>query len=136
MPRQDMKGLIVVDMVATTALLRDKVPKDWKLTAWQKGLLISVLTGSLRPGSRLHKAGLRESPICPFCDLEVPEDKEHLLWQCPCWREQRSLSRVKLSLQDFPFELPEREGTPALWYCGIVNEDPELHSGQNYGSIL
>ena len=38
------------------------------------------------------------------------------------------MSRIKLSLQDFNSDMPDREGNPALWYCGIMNEDPELSS--------
>ena len=76
-----MKRLMVADMVATTALLRGKVTSQWKLTPFQKGLPVSILTGSVRPGSRLRKAGLRDNPICPFCDSGQEENKERLLWQ-------------------------------------------------------
>ena len=82
-PRKDMKGFEVIDLVATSALLRDKVGRDWRLTPYQKGLLVSILTGRFRPCSRLPKAGLRDSDRCPHCALDVSENKKHVFWGVP-----------------------------------------------------
>ena len=54
----------------------------------QKGVLRSILSGSIRLQDRLHKAGLNESPICLFCGLE-PETVEHCFWRCPAWSKHR-----------------------------------------------
>ena len=50
-----------VDKEATCALLGSKA-----LPVEQRGLLRSILAGSVRLGERLCKAGLWESPMCPF----------------------------------------------------------------------
>ena len=85
-----MNGLEVVDLVATSAFLRDKVGTEWRLTPYQKGLLVPILTGSFRPCRRLFKAGLREADRCPHCNMNVAENKKHLFWECPAWNSIRN----------------------------------------------
>jgi len=121
-----MNGLEIVDLVATSALLRDKVGRDWRLTPYQKGLLVSILTGSFRPCSRLFKAGLRETDRCPHCNMDVAENKKHVFWECPAWNYIRNTYFILLHNHDFITDGEGREGTEALWQCGLMNEDPLL----------
>ena len=65
-----------VDMEATTAWLQSR-----ELSQERKGLLRSILSGSVRLGEGLHKAGLWQSATCPFCKLET-ESLAHCFWWC------------------------------------------------------
>ena len=93
--------------------------------------LAKVMTGSFRPASRLFKAKVLPSPICPFCDTGEEETKEHCFWRCPRWSSIRAEAIHFLEQEGFQVEKsdepnPTRSGTPALWWCGLMNEDPLL----------
>ena len=81
-PGLDMTGFRIVDLAATAALHRDQAEKNCRLTPYQKGLLVSIVSGSFWLCSRLHKAGLRADGICPHCMRGVQESKAHVFWQC------------------------------------------------------
>ena len=92
---------------------------------------MKVLSGSFRPASRLYKARALSSPICPFCDTGEEETKEHCFWRCPRWKPIRDEALGLLQQHGFQREnqndpTSARSGTPALWWCGLMNEDPAL----------
>ena len=83
--RDDCKGLeskAGVDREATCGLLNSiKEPRG-------KGMLRSILSGSLRLGHRLFKAKIWDSPICPFCGT-AEETLRHCFWDCCAWDSLR-----------------------------------------------
>ena len=86
--RQDMQGLesdFGVDRAATLAHYRSS-----KTSSYEKGILRSFMSGSLRFQERLHQAGIADSAVCKFCGL-ADESAEHFLWYCPAW-EHRHLA--------------------------------------------
>eukprot|EP00973_Karenia_brevis_P064377 8944300-Karenia_brevis.AAC.1 len=79
--RQDMLGIeFGIDRIATLSLLQSGKTEDYR-----KGVLRSIISGSIRTQTTLHKAGLVGSPLCPFCHSSSPEDVEHLWWHCSAW---------------------------------------------------
>ena len=77
----------------------------------------SILTGSVRLGERLCKAGLWHSPICPFCNMEE-EGVRHCFWTCPAW------GHLRLD-PDLP-NLCQRQNLPACTLdCGIFMQSEE-----------
>jgi hypothetical protein len=87
--------------------------------------------GAIRPISRLYKAKVCLTPLCPFCGEEEgdseEETKEHLGWRCSAWEEVRRPHLAALVACDFRHAGGEqREGNPALWYQGVINQDPRL----------
>ena len=121
-----MEGLQNLDLAATRALYADKVPKKQRLTESQKRILARVLTGAIRPLSRMYKAKLCSTPVCPWCKSGEEETKEHMFWRCEAWKEQRRGYLTALKAIGFKNEGGEREGCGALWWCGLCNEDPRL----------
>ena len=41
-------------------------------------LLRGAMAGSIWTAHRAHARGLRDSPLCPYCDGKVPETEEHI----------------------------------------------------------
>ena len=115
----DMQGLAEIDERATTALWRGQEAKQRPLDQEGRRFLTKAVTGSFRPISRLYKAGIVGSPLCPFCaenggTLEE-ETKEHTFWRCKRWEAIRREALHELQKEDFLMEKPglhEREGTP------------------------
>ena len=85
-----MDGLQSLDIAATRALYWDKVPKKQRLTETQRRLLARVLTGAVRPLSRMYKAKLCSTPVCQWCNTGEEETKEHLFWRCEKWHGLRA----------------------------------------------
>eukprot|EP00973_Karenia_brevis_P065306 9071202-Karenia_brevis.AAC.1 len=84
--RADMQGVGQgVDKAMSAALLHDRRIDDYK-----KGVLRSVMAGSVWTQDRLHKAGLEASNVCKFCNEGIIEDTAHLFWECPAWHNIRS----------------------------------------------
>jgi hypothetical protein len=125
--RQDFEGLASPDLQATQALLHDKASKKFRVPPEEKKLLAAIVTGGIRPLSRLYKAKVVASPLCKFCDGNVEETKEHLMWGCPCWDEVRRPHLAALTACEFVHTEGEREGSPSLWYQGVMNQDEKLH---------
>ncbi len=114
--REDCKGLdhpAGVDRTATAALM-----SSWKISPYQRGLLQGVQSGSLRLQERLHKAGLKESPMCPHCG-EGPETVDHCFWECPRWEAERQNEFV-------PSRVEARQLPPCTRSLGIFLEDEEI----------
>ena len=114
--RQDCAGmdaLAGVDRLATLKLLNSKT-----LPAQDKGCLRSVLSGSLRTFERLHQAGLKDSPLCPFCN-RASETLQHLWWHCPAWQHQRFDARL-------PCEAVRRDMPPCTQSLGVYMEDSDV----------
>lgn len=124
--REDMHGLERLDMVATSKPYRGKVPRHLKLAPPESRILSRILTGSFRPISRLYKARIADTPVCPWCDQGEEETKEHLFWQCPAWSHIRAGYLKQREDRGFTNTDTCREGTPALWYCGLCNDDPRI----------
>ena len=65
------------------------------ITREQTDMLGIILTGGLATTERLAAAELKDiwgrcrGRRCPFCDMEVVEDAEHVYWECPAWGDQR-----------------------------------------------
>ena len=75
--RPDMQGLQGgVDVAATAALHRQGMP-----SAYEQGLLRSVLAGAVRTQVRQFKADFVPAPTCLACN-DGPEDEEHMYWRC------------------------------------------------------
>ena len=70
-----------IDLDAVLSLMQHKGPDA--LSDYEMGVLRSVLTGGVRPQSRLFKAGLVESATCPLCQA-AEGTLGHLFWECPC----------------------------------------------------
>ena len=82
-----------------------------------KGLLRSIVSGSVRLGERLCKAGLWHSPVCPFCEME-DESVRHCFWTCPAWDHLR----LDPDLPDYH----ERQALPGCTLdCGIFMQSHE-----------
>jgi hypothetical protein len=60
------------------------------LTKEQQSDLLTIQAGGLWTAATLHKAGLIDSPACPWCS-DQPETIEHLWWSCPAMSEARRL---------------------------------------------
>lgn len=86
-----MVGLDVPFGISREATLR--LHDSRKTTPFDKGMLRSILSGSIRLQHRLHQADLVDSPLCPFCGLQ-PETIEHCFWECPCWTHIRQRNEV------------------------------------------
>ena len=54
-----------------------------------------ILAGSVWPGERANKRGLAREEPCPYCG-EVPEDKEHIFWNCKRWEGTREPWRPRV----------------------------------------
>ena len=86
-----MKGLPVLDHMAATAMLKDRVPKHLRIhNGAPKTLLGGVLSGGFRPLRRLTRAQRWHGPLCAFCSRQVPEAKVHVFWTCPAWLTERT----------------------------------------------
>ena len=95
---------IVIDEYATNALRKgmmvhlEDVPKEIKdiidtrikddPQALQR--LESIIAGSIRGATRLHKANLTTSSECKRCG-HGREDQEHIFWHCPCYSDIREV---------------------------------------------
>ena len=114
--RNDMQGIGGgVERDVTMALLSSD-----KLNDEQAGLLRCVLTGSIWTQDRLHRAGMKTTPICPFCGTEQIEDHEHLWWGCPRWAHVRKQypEVVRASSDTWP---------QCLRLCGMMLTDTAIH---------
>eukprot|EP00973_Karenia_brevis_P012822 1741401-Karenia_brevis.AAC.1 len=113
--RQDMAGLQDgIDRVATLAAYNGRSLNDY-----DKGLLRSILSGAVRTGHQLHRSGLVDDSLCPFCGNGSIEDIEHLWWQCPAWDNIRR--------QYFDPAFSSYASWPICFRrCGIV---PNSHEG-------
>ena len=74
-----------INLDATLALL--KCTSSEGLSCYERGVLRSILTGGVRPQTRLHAAGLVDSLLCPLCTqcpgtLGSPEAPDGP-WQLP-----------------------------------------------------
>lgn len=118
-----MEGLELIDVAATSALHRGKVGnKDKKVGPFEKRLLVSIITGAVRPRRRPWRVNGWHDPKCPFCG-----NKEHVWWKCEAWKLTRQKYMANLEKEKLLWENHEtREGPGASWYCGIANEDPEV----------
>ena len=140
-----MQDLQDIDIEATCALWHGKEGKQTRqLFPTEEGddrWLAKVLTGSFRPASRLFKAKVLPSPICPFCDTGEEVTKEHCFWRCPRWTSIRAEAIHFLQQEGFQMEKPEdpnptRSGTPALWWCGLMNEDPVMEEALGERAVM
>lgn len=52
-------------------------------------LLGQVYSGHSKTREYRYKIGYTESPICEYCDINVPEDLEHYILECEQWTTQR-----------------------------------------------
>ena len=107
--REDCQGMDSaegVDRDATCALLNSS-----SLAPQEKGMLRSIIAGSVKLGHRLWKAQPWSSPLCPCCGYE-PETLQHCLWRCPCFDAER----LDPDLPDYH----ERQQLPACTLeCGV-----------------
>ena len=83
--RADMAGLGQgIDIEATTRLLR-KGGND----AVHKGMLRSVLCGSIVTGQRSFKFLHSATNWCEYCDSLTVESVHHMFWECTAWQSIR-----------------------------------------------
>ena len=54
-----------------------------------------ILAGAVWTGERANKRGLAREEPCPHCG-EVPEDEEHIFWNCKRWEETREAWRPRV----------------------------------------
>ncbi len=153
--RKDFYGITDrVDMYATT-MLRDARPQPLpkclenvafpddpkqccKDPVWRQRL-DAVLSGSVRAFDRLDKAGLCEGAHCHLCGCPRG-DTDHVMWECPLFAEARApyLDALR-TYRQFVAERSQNRATwitellkkPCVRNCGVLPEDPVLHSGLN-----
>eukprot|EP00959_Pyramimonas_sp_CCMP1952_P218046 4560398-Pyramimonas_sp.AAC.1 len=77
-------------MVSNSWLLRARNLRH-RLTKWQRGRLSVFLAGGDHTQHILQRSSISvdTSAVCRLCDREQ-ETQEHILWECPCWREERA----------------------------------------------
>ena len=94
-----------------------------------------MITGSLRSGERLAKAGLAP-PSCTHCGHNC-EDIHHVMWVCPKWEavRQNYTSAMNAIIDKQEEQAPgtrehmrERMADPCFHTCGIMRGDPYLQS--------
>ena len=83
----------------------------------EKGLLRSIISGNLRLGERLYKAGIWSSPECMFCGHQQ-ETLEHCFWKCPAWHSLRLDP-------DLPAYHERNTLPPCTLQCGIFMRSPQ-----------
>ncbi|KAJ9453975.1 hypothetical protein DIPPA_27407 [Diplonema papillatum] len=64
---------------ASTGATRDLLEKG-AITGYQQGLVRAVIANAVHTGKRWEQA------TCRFCDAGVPEDEQHMWWDCVKWR--------------------------------------------------
>lgn len=107
--RKDCVGLeshAGIDRDVTLSMLQ-----SCKTLPLDKGLLRSILSGSLRLGERLFKASIWPSPTCMFCGHE-DESVHHCFWVCPAW------DHLRLD-PDLPSHSDRLALPPCTLECGI-----------------
>lgn len=133
--RKDMEGLQIPDFQATTALLKGRVPYKLKIAEGaEKTILGSIISGAFIPLSGLTMATCWHDVRCPFCKMQVRENKIHVFWICPAWAKEREPYINMLKGRGVKFN---KDGTPsnseftqAMLCCGIINEDPQITKEQ------
>ena len=80
--RKDFEGLPeLIDRRATLSLFRaKKSPLKGISLPFYRRILVSVISGSVRAGDRLHAAGLVASDSCECCGCR--HTTKHLWWEC------------------------------------------------------
>ncbi|KAJ9448175.1 RNA-directed DNA polymerase from mobile element jockey [Diplonema papillatum] len=100
-----------VDFAATRRLLEKQ---DSSLTAYQAGLLRSVIAGATPVTGR---TGLSERG-CPYCDTQERETVEHLFWKCPAWEQIRA--------KNGDLNAAQLSWPPCLRLCGVAPANTDL----------
>ena len=92
-----------VAWLATTAMMRDSLSRNLRkliapLLDQLGGMpskriqktVGSIVSGSIRDGIVLQRSAARGTPICPFCNFAVNEDRKHMWQGCPTWDRTRN----------------------------------------------
>ena len=74
-PRTFMGVAAGIDIKATKAYVTEKA--DGELS---KSLIRGWTAGAMWTADRVHRRGLRETPICPYCSDNQIEDEMHAIW--------------------------------------------------------
>ena len=107
--------------IANSAIFR----RRRKLPPKQIVHLRTVLCGAVYSQDRLFRAGKVSSNVCPYCEQSA-ETTIHILWECPCWLQQR------VSLLD-KFPLDPLEALPTCTKnCGIIVKSIPLQDQQRF----
>ena len=87
-------------------------------------LLRGAMAGSIWTAHRAHARGLRDSPLCPYCDGKVPETEEHIFYVCPAWEAARSvhLQDLRTAAGLVPALAQLDSWPPCLRLCGLLPE--------------
>ena len=48
-----------------------------------------VLAGSTLTQKHLYAAEQVDSALCPYCEEQVEDTMDHILWHCSAWKEDR-----------------------------------------------
>ncbi|KAJ9440902.1 hypothetical protein DIPPA_26321 [Diplonema papillatum] len=87
---------------------RDLLEKG-AITGYQQGLVRAVIANAVHTGKRWEQA------TCRFCDAGVPEDEQHMWWDCVKWSDVRGA---------YPNVLARRpEMKPCMALCGVMPKD-------------
>ncbi|KAJ9460382.1 hypothetical protein DIPPA_02799 [Diplonema papillatum] len=87
---------------------RDLLEKG-AITGYQQGLVRAVIANAVHTGKRWEQA------TCRFCDADVPEDEQHMWWDCVKWSDVRGA---------YPSVLARRpEMKPCMALCGVMPKD-------------
>lgn len=141
----DFKGHI--NYRANTALLNGKRSHAFKvlegpLSEAEQRMLEAILTGSLRTHERLASAKISEprkkmpvNATCPFCNQNVRETTEHLMWDCEAWEpiRQNYIPQMKYVMWQNHWPGPanrfmtDRLMTHSLTNCWVFMEDPTFN---------
>ena len=103
----------------------------------------SIIAGSLRAYDRLAKADLCENASCQLCG-DADGTLAHVFWKCPIFQDERApfieaLNKYKeIVANGSPWRaaaLQTTIETPCVKNCGVIPDDPYLHSAMNQPKI-
>ena len=67
------------------------------------GTLKAVLANAVKTAVLYQKGGFVGSAICPFCEMQVPEDTLHMYEICPRWQHLREAFLAKWDFRRLPW---------------------------------
>ncbi len=82
--RKSLQGIATgVNKAATLSQLEQSRRRSKGcLTPYEAGTLRSIIVDTSMPRARQHKRQMVETPTCPYCTENVPEDHEHMWFGC------------------------------------------------------
>ncbi len=153
--RKDLYGITSrIDYLATTSLINgrihalpehldhihlpDDIARYHKDAKWRQRAS-AIIAGSVRAFDRLQAAQLCDGGHCHLCQAHKG-DTEHVIWDCPIFEQTRApfLEAIRAVVAHIEQKDPVRAQwlrdileKPCVRNCGVIPEDPYLHSSDN-----